>query len=537
MQAGIANLLSLGAAPVPVAQAGDKTAAVANDSSNAVSEFEQLLSDGEPKAGGSDLSSGKDNGSATKDSATNGAANALVAQEINAVGDQLKLISQQIITPEDASKLLGKFDELSAQLGDKDAKHPDREMLDALKDQLQAIVDSGEPATVSEVLAASDTKSIEVEKVAPLMQRVMQMLHATLKPTTQEAPTQVDAKTDGTDVMPDVIAQSLQASMFRADAESDSADTQTAEQKSASEEETDTTITEIIPLSAQLIALPQWANDLQAANKASKVTTEIAAPTALNGIQAATLGARANIDEVIPPLTLQKETAQALPAVTLPRLAEASAANVKTVDKATVEKLDALINSVTPSNAASNPVLNPSLVGGNSPTQTTQAAQPAHTVALPHVVNHAPVTDQVHVAIKRAAQDGLQQITIQLDPVDLGRVEVKMQMGVDGQTQISFIADKASTFDSLSRDARMLEQSLHEAGIKADTGSMQFNLRQQPQPQLQSDSGQGQGQKDQQASNDASETDGNAVGGVGSLAAAASRYYNVNIHDGVDIRA
>ena len=526
MQAGIANLLSLGAAPVPVAQAGDKTAAVANDSSNAVSEFEQLLSDGEPKAGGSDLSSGKDNGSATKDSATNGAANALVAQEINAVGDQLKLISQQIITPEDASKLLGKFDELSAQLGDKDAKHPDREMLDALKDQLQAIVDSGEPATVSEVLAASDTKSIEVEKVAPLMQRVMQMLHATLKPTTQEAPTQVDAKTDGTDVMPDVIAQSLQASMFRADAESDSADTQTAEQKSASEEETDTTITEIIPLSAQLIALPQWANDLQAANKASKVTTEIAAPTALNGIQAATLGARANIDEVIPPLALAKDQKQALPHVKLPGLNEVAA-----------EKNDALINSVTPGNAASNSVLNPSLVGGNSPTQTTQAAQPALTVALPHVVNHAPVTDQVHVAIKRAAQDGLQQITIQLDPVDLGRVEVKMQMGVDGQTQISFIADKASTFDSLSRDARMLEQSLHEAGIKADTGSMQFNLRQQPQPQLQSDSGQGQGQKDQQASNDASETDGNAVGGVGSLAAAASRYYNVNIHDGVDIRA
>jgi flagellar hook-length control protein FliK len=326
--------------------------------------------------------------------------------------------------------------------------------------------------------------------------------------------------------MPDVIAQSLQASMFRADAESDSADTQTAEQKPASEEETDTTITEIIPLSAQLIALPQWANDLQAANKASKDNAEIAPSTALNGIQSATLGARADIDAVIPPLALAKDQKQALPHVKLPGLNEVGA-----------EKNDALVNSVTSGNAASNSVLNPSLVGGNSPTQTTQAVQPAHTVALPHVVNHAPVTDQVHVAIKRAAQDGLQQITIQLDPVDLGRVEVKMQMGVDGQTQISFIADKASTFDSLSRDARMLEQSLHEAGIKADTGSMQFNLRQQPQPQLQSDLGQGQGQKDQQSSNDASEADGNAVGGVGSLAAAASRYYNVNIHDGVDIRA
>jgi len=246
----------------------------------------------------------------------------------------------------------------------------------------------------------------------------------------------------------------------------------------------------------------------------------------LNGIQSATLGARANIDEVIPPLALAKDQKQALPHVNLPGLNEVGA-----------EKNDALVNSVTSGNSAGNSVLNPSLVGGNSPTQTTQAVQPAYTVALPHVVNHAPVTDQVHVAIKRAAQDGLQQITIQLDPLDLGRVEVKMQVGADGQTQISFIADKASTFDSLSRDARMLEQSLHEAGIKADTGSMQFNLRQQPQPQLQSDLGQGQGQKDQQASNDTGETDGNTIGGVASIASAVTRYYNVNIHDGVDIRA
>jgi len=116
-------------------------------------------------------------------------------------------------------------------------------------------------------------------------------------------------------------------------------------------------------------------------------------------------------------------------------------------------------------------------------------------------------------------------------------VEVKMQMGADGQTQISFIADKASTFDSLSRDARILEHSLQEVGIKADTGSMQFNLRQQPQPQLQSDLGQGQGQQDQQASNETGEADGNTIGGVASIASAANRYYNVNIHDGVDIRA
>ena len=271
------------------------------------------------------------------------------------------------------------------------------------------------------------------------------------------------------------------------------------------------------------------------ATPVSKGGNATAAPTEINSIQSASLPTRADLDDAIPPLTLPKQQAQSLPEVSLPGLTEAATASTKTAEKTSTEKLDTLLSSM-PSDAA-NPVLNPSLVGGHTATQTTNAVQPNHMVGLPNIVNHAPVADQVHVAIKQANSEGLQQITIQLDPLDLGRVEVKMHVNSDGQTQISFTADKASTFDSLSRDARILEHSLQEAGIKADTGSMQFNLRQQPQPQLQSDLGQGQGNSNQQASNETDEVDGKFVNGVGSIASAATRYYNVNIHDGVDIHA
>lgn len=163
------------------------------------------------------------------------------------------------------------------------------------------------------------------------------------------------------------------------------------------------------------------------------------------------------------------------------------------------------------------------------------AAQPVNVVPTHGYVNHAPISEQVHVAVQKAAKDGIEQITVQLDPVDLGRVEVSIQTHRDGQTQISFLVDKPDTFDSLSRDARTLERSLQEAGIKADTGSMQFNLRQQPQPQLQSDAGghgQQHGQQQAQANEDAAPI-------RSTLAAidAATRHYIFNVRDGVDISA
>jgi hypothetical protein len=80
-----------------------------------------------------------------------------------------------------------------------------------------------------------------------------------------------------------------------------------------------------------------------------------------------------------------------------------------------------------------------------------------------------------------------------------------MHVAQDGSTRIQMIADKASTLDMLSRDAHGLERSLAESGIKADAGSMQFNLRQQPQF-VQADAGgdsRGNGQQsDDEAAND-----------------------------------
>jgi flagellar hook-length control protein FliK len=91
--------------------------------------------------------------------------------------------------------------------------------------------------------------------------------------------------------------------------------------------------------------------------------------------------------------------------------------------------------------------------------------------------NPAPVFDQVAVNISRAAADGLDHITIQLKPESLGRVDVHLQLGHDGRMAATFVADRQDTLDMLQRDSRGLERALSDAGLRTDSGGLQFNLR------------------------------------------------------------
>lgn len=86
--------------------------------------------------------------------------------------------------------------------------------------------------------------------------------------------------------------------------------------------------------------------------------------------------------------------------------------------------------------------------------------------------------DQVKVSISQALNSGMDRLSIQLDPADLGRVDVRIDVGADGRAQLLVQADNRETLDLLQRDARSLERALQEAGIQADLRDMAFNLRQ-----------------------------------------------------------
>lgn len=120
--------------------------------------------------------------------------------------------------------------------------------------------------------------------------------------------------------------------------------------------------------------------------------------------------------------------------------------------------------------------------GAGATTQNTQQSQTsqAHAAQAPrHAQFRQQVLEQVQVHVAKAAQSGSDKITIQLRPAELGRVEVRMEVGQDGRTTVHVTADRQDTLDLLQRDSRDLARSLQDAGLRADAGSLSFGLREQ----------------------------------------------------------
>ena len=116
-------------------------------------------------------------------------------------------------------------------------------------------------------------------------------------------------------------------------------------------------------------------------------------------------------------------------------------------------------------------------------TNTVQRNDATFSNMLAKTTNHVPVADQVLVNIKQAVADGASHIKIQLNPEELGRVDVRMSVGLDGKTSMTIMADNRDTLDMLQREARHLERALTDVGLKPDASGLSFHLRQQQQEQ------------------------------------------------------
>tara|TARA_Y100001934_G_scaffold255213_1_gene321976 strand:- start:101 stop:2437 length:2337 start_codon:yes stop_codon:yes gene_type:complete len=105
---------------------------------------------------------------------------------------------------------------------------------------------------------------------------------------------------------------------------------------------------------------------------------------------------------------------------------------------------------------------------------TTNTNSTAPTVQKPIA---QPASNQVFVQLTKAVQNGQNKITVQLRPEELGRVEVKLDIGGDGKVKAMVMADKPETLDLLQKDSRILERALQDAGLKTDNNSLSFNLQ------------------------------------------------------------
>jgi flagellar hook-length control protein FliK len=93
----------------------------------------------------------------------------------------------------------------------------------------------------------------------------------------------------------------------------------------------------------------------------------------------------------------------------------------------------------------------------------------------------------VGIEIAAKALEGKNRFEIRLDPPELGRIEVRLDVNSDGNVATRLIADRADTLDLLRRDSSGLERALQDAGLKTSDNGMQFLLRDQSMNQQQSD--------------------------------------------------
>ncbi len=116
--------------------------------------------------------------------------------------------------------------------------------------------------------------------------------------------------------------------------------------------------------------------------------------------------------------------------------------------------------------------------GGPQSTLTASLANRAETTAHGRPgANAGTVADQVAVKLSSMAKNGSGRVTIKLHPEDLGKLDVKLEIGKDGLVRASVTVEKPETLDLLQRDQRALERALQDAGLKTNSNSLEFDLR------------------------------------------------------------
>ncbi len=126
---------------------------------------------------------------------------------------------------------------------------------------------------------------------------------------------------------------------------------------------------------------------------------------------------------------------------------------------------------------------------------TTRVDAPQPTRATPAVyqTNHQQLNvPQIAFELVRQVQHGNSKFQIRLDPPELGRIDVRLDIDGNGTVNARLMVEKSETLDLMQRDQRALQQALQQAGLDSSKTNLEFSLRQnnsgQQQQQQRADS-------------------------------------------------
>ena len=137
-----------------------------------------------------------------------------------------------------------------------------------------------------------------------------------------------------------------------------------------------------------------------------------------------------------------------------------------------------------PGNAQPAPgVTDPSAQLAAVPQQLPAAAAtaPSDKFSVTQATGAAVPVSGLAVEIAATVQSGKTHFEVRLDPADLGRIDVRIDVDRNGQVTSHLTVEKPETLSMLRQDAPQLQQALNDAGLKSGSGGLQFSLRDQSQ--------------------------------------------------------
>jgi flagellar hook-length control protein FliK len=170
------------------------------------------------------------------------------------------------------------------------------------------------------------------------------------------------------------------------------------------------------------------------------------------------------------------------------------------------------------------------------PSQLSQTAKANPTTAAhqPEKAKEQTAAEQIAVKIRQAVGEGTDKINIKLNPHELGRVEVRLEVSKDGSITATVLAERQDTLDILQKDARGLERALNDAGLRADATSLSFGLR--GEGQRQADVGRDRRNGSNNRNDERTATGRIEFGDKAGVAKSAAYQRTLGADSGVDIR-
>jgi hypothetical protein len=103
----------------------------------------------------------------------------------------------------------------------------------------------------------------------------------------------------------------------------------------------------------------------------------------------------------------------------------------------------------------------------------------AATIAQHANLPPSQATQQVMVTIQNKMNAGNTHMSLNLTPVELGRVDIRLTISREGNTSAVIIVDRPETLNLLQKDSVHLERALQHAGLNTSQENMSFSLREQ----------------------------------------------------------